>query len=268
MHDAYGLSAPKPGGKNLGISKSRKSKAKAKGKARAKPFLGQDLRVSASELPRHALPIEVQIESPDGVRAVATKTLRDAPLDRLYARRQIDDCMYSAGDFTRNLFELFGGDGVRAMDFAKPYVDSGNTGAIGITDAQLRAAKRLKVAREFLGVEGFKLICDVLGRRKFIEQVAQERGMHSDREQRYLARRFRECLDTLSILYGFKVSGADGPKVRDAHSNLAQNATNPELHRALTAARDAERLNAAARTALREAPIAAPKLQLPGDRAA
>lgn len=241
-----------------------------KPKKRKKPLhIGRDMRVSSADLPPHAEPVDVLIEAPDSdAKVLATKTLRDAPLDRLFVRKQISQTQYEAGCKARELFELFGSDGVRAMNFEKPLVDSSGCSALGITDAQLRAATRLKVARGILGQEGFNLICEVLGRRKFIETIARERGVDSQREKDFLARRFRECLDSLAVLFGLMVSGVERRPVRDAFSKLAQSATNPELHRSLTAARDAERLNDAAEAALKSVRQHATKLSLPKGRAA
>lgn len=228
------------------------------------------MRVSSADLAPHAIPHDAQIIAPDGQRVVVTKTLRDAPLDRLHARKQIDDCLYAAGDWCRALFENFGTDGVRAMDFSKPVIDSGSSNSmLGVTDAQLRAGKRLKNIANFLGAEGFDLVVQVLARRRFIEQIASERGLTSQRDKDFLARRFRECLDTIATLGGFKVSGAVKRIVGDKHADLARSANRPELHRALVAVKDADRLEQFRQfLTAAKGPVNRPKLALPPGEAA
>lgn len=243
----------------------KKAKKSSKAKARASGSANLDLRASKEELPFRADTAEVVIDH-DGIKARAVKSLRDAPLDRMYVRKQIDDGQYAAGDYMRAMFELFGADGVRAMDFSKPVVDSSGGGAIGVTDAQLRAAKRLRVAREYLGVSKFKLLIAVVAQRKFIEELAGEGA--SQREKDFLARTFRECLAECGQLF-LEVRGANRPRVGDSHAKFAHSANKPELHRALVSALDAGRLaqQAESQTAGR-VPVTRAKLLLPPGEAA
>ena len=41
-----------------------------------------------------------------------------------------------------------------------------------------------------------------------MEQVGQKRGLQSQRWNDYFARRFRECLDRLALVYGFATKSA------------------------------------------------------------
>ena len=41
-----------------------------------------------------------------------------------------------------------------------------------------------------------------------MQQVAERRGLHTQRWRDYFARRFQECLDRLALVYGFATEKA------------------------------------------------------------
>lgn len=208
----------------------------------SKPQLltGPNRTIATGDLPHNGVAVDVKLDDPvDGVAGHVTKSLRDDPLGRLHARHQITDSMFAAGDYLRAMFELAGdGISVRAMDFSKTMVDSSGWRATPVTPAQQRAAALITRAREALGAAGYQLIREVLGSRKFIEQVARERGLHSRGQVEYLGKRFRECLETLEIVCGHTVIGTGPRTKRDKHTANARDMHNTELHRATRAAAD------------------------------
>jgi hypothetical protein len=59
-----------------------------------------------------------------------------------------------------------------------------------------------RVERE-LGADGSALVHEVLILGMTMEQVGQRRELRGQRWIDYFARRFRECLDRLALIYGF-----------------------------------------------------------------
>ena len=62
---------------------------------------------------------------------------------------------------------------------------------------------RLNRAERELGADGSALVHDVLVRGLTMQQVGERRALKGQRWIDYFARRFRECLDRLALLYGF-----------------------------------------------------------------
>jgi hypothetical protein len=91
---------------------------------------------------------------------------------------------------------------VRAIDPTREAVDGGSLPEM-LTDTQRSAVRDLKAGCEALGQEGHQLICDVLGRGMSITQAAGNRGLQSETDRKYAGKRFRECLSTLAIRFGY-----------------------------------------------------------------
>lgn len=72
-----------------------------------------------------------------------------------------------------------------------------------ITEGQRKAVLRLNRAERELGADGSALVHEVLILGMTMEQIGQRRGLHGQRWNDYFARRFRECLDRLALIYGF-----------------------------------------------------------------
>jgi hypothetical protein len=131
--------------------------------------------------------------------------LRDDPLGRMFARRQIDSAQYQGGRAYQDLFvaaqlgHIGGmGEGTKIDNFS---------GLQAINDRQRRAAQLLrrvdlKVALR-LGTDGVSMIRSVLTYGKSIEQTAKERGAVVDREVRYFGFQFRRALDIVAMVLGF-----------------------------------------------------------------
>ena len=91
-----------------------------------------------------------------------------------------------------------GGSKGIGLAVARQFVASGAKVAI-----LARGAQDLKAAREALGREGHLLICDVLGAGMSITQAACNRGLLSEADRKYTGKRFRECLSTLAVRFGY-----------------------------------------------------------------
>jgi len=120
------------------------------------------------------------------------------------ARGFIDTCDYEAGRHWQRAFEDAEIGGVRAIDPTKEAVDGGQMPEV-LTDRQVEATKELTDARRELGHAGNWIIVQVLGTRMNLHQVASGRAGRPDceAEYKYVRRRFRECLGTLAVLFGY-----------------------------------------------------------------
>ena len=72
-----------------------------------------------------------------------------------------------------------------------------------ITERQRKAVLRLNRVTRELGADGSVLVHEVLILGMTMEQVGLRRGLRGQRWIDYFAKRFRECLDRLALIYGF-----------------------------------------------------------------
>jgi hypothetical protein len=159
----------------------------------------------SQDLPHNAEVAKVEVDDPLGLepgdKIVVLRSIRNDPLGRLHSHRQIDESQYQGG-------RAFQGDwekaerGPRAVDTTREYVDGGERRE-PITESQRKAVLRLSRIERELGADGSVLAHEVLIQGLTTEQVAQRRGLRSQRWNDYFARRFKECLDRLALIYGF-----------------------------------------------------------------
>ena len=146
--------------------------------------------------------VEVEVEDPyePQARIATVRSVRDDPLADHLARGHIDQAQYLAG---REFQKHFGiaERGPRAMQMAEA-VD-GSPARETLTDEQLKAGKWLSKCHAALGRDGSILVNDVLIKCMSSRQIAEARGIANADWQRYIARRFYECLDTLALVFGF-----------------------------------------------------------------
>lgn len=165
------------------------------------------------DLPLNAEVAAVEVDDPfaleTGEKIVALRSIRSDPLGRLHSHCQIDDAQYRAGRAFQNDWER-AERGPRAVDPTREYVD-GAQAREPITEVQRKAVLRLNTCERELGADGSALVHDVLVKGMTMEQVAQRRGLKTQRWKDYFARRFKECLDRLAVNYGFATerSGRD-----------------------------------------------------------
>lgn len=158
----------------------------------------------AQDLLRNAQVAADEVDDPyeAGGKIVVLRSTRHDPLFDLKAKGMIDQCDYVAGRHWQAAWENAEIGGVRGIDPSKEAVDGGRIPEV-LTDVQRRAVQDLKAARGALGAEGERLIRDVLGEGLSIGQAALRRGLPSESDRKYLGKRFRECLSTLAVRFGY-----------------------------------------------------------------
>src|SRR5690349_21575262 len=174
------------------------------------------------DLPRNAEVVAVEVDDPlalePGEKIVALRSIRSDPLGRLHSHRQIDDAQFQAGRAFQNDWER-AERGPQAVDPTRDYVDGAATRE-PVTEGQRKAVLRLNRAERELGADGSALVHDVLIKGMTMEQVGQRRDLLSQRWSDYFARRLRECLDRLALIYGLATGDkrASGPLRRQESS--------------------------------------------------
>ena len=157
------------------------------------------------DLLRNAEVAAVEVDDPlalePGDKIVTLRSIRNDPLARLHSHRQIDEAQYQGGRAFQSDWEK-AERGPRAVDPTREYVDGGQARE-PITERQRKAVLRLNRAERELGSEGSALVHEVLILGMTMEQIGQRRGLIAQRWKDYFARRFRECLDRLALIYGF-----------------------------------------------------------------
>jgi hypothetical protein len=157
------------------------------------------------EVPFNAEVAEVEIDNPLGLdpgeKIVAIRSIRGDPLGRLHAHHQIDDAQYRGGRAFQNDWER-AERGPQAVDTTREYVDGTGTRE-PVTESQRQAVLRLNRIERELGTDGSALVYDVLVLGLSMDQIGERRAVRTQRWIDYFARRFRECLDRLALIYGF-----------------------------------------------------------------
>lgn len=159
----------------------------------------------SKDLPRNAEVATVEVDDPlaleAGEKIVTLRSIRNDPLGRLHSRRQIDEAQYQGGRAFQDDWEK-AERGPQAIDPSRDHVDGGRARE-PITERQRKAVLQLNRAERELGADGSALVHEVLVLGMTMEQLSQSRGLHGQRWIDYFARRFRECLDRLALIYGF-----------------------------------------------------------------
>src|SRR5664279_427454 len=159
----------------------------------------------STDLPRNAEVAAVEVDDPlalePGEKIVTLRSLRCDPLGKLHSHRHIDEAQFQGGRAFQDDWEK-AERGPQAVDPTREYVDGGR-GREPITERQRKAVLRLNRAERELGADGSALVHEVLVLGMTMEQIGERRGVHGQRWIDYFARRFRECLDRLALMYGF-----------------------------------------------------------------
>jgi hypothetical protein len=179
-----------------------KKKRRRRGKPNTLHSVAHDR--TSQDLLRNAQVAPVEVDDPyeEGGKIVVLRSTRNDPLADMKAKGQIDDCDYVAGRHWQAAWENAAVGGVRALDPTREVVDGGQMPEL-LSDAQRRAVQDLKAARGALGRDGYALICDVLGNGLSIGEAARSRGLSSEADRKYFGKRFRECLATLAVRFGY-----------------------------------------------------------------
>jgi hypothetical protein len=181
----------------------RTDMARAKRKKPHNPAKIHDRR--SRDLLRNAEVAAIEVDDPlalePGEKIVTLRSIRNDPLAKLHSHRQIDEAQYQGGRSFQDDWEQ-AERGPRAVDPTRQYVDGGQARE-PITERQRKAVLRLNRAERELGADGSALVHDVLVSGLTMAEVGQRRGLRTQRWADYFARRFRECLDRLALIYGF-----------------------------------------------------------------
>jgi hypothetical protein len=157
------------------------------------------------DLPRNVEVAAVEVDDPlalePGEKIVTLRSIRNDPLGKLHSHRQLDEAQYQGGRAFQSDWEK-AERGPQAVDPTREYVD-GTRSREPITEGQRKAVLRLNRAERELGADGAALVHEVLILGMTMEQIAQQRALPGQRWIDYFARRFRECLDRLAMIYGF-----------------------------------------------------------------
>src|ERR1700688_1343544 len=179
-------------------------------KRQYKPAKVHDRR--SRDLPRNAEVAAIEVDDPLGLepgeKIVTLRSLRNDPLGRLHSHHQIDEAQYQGGRAFQDDWEK-AERGPKAVDPTREYVD-GARAREPITERQRKAVLRLNRAERELGADGSALVHEVLILGMTMEQIGQRRGLLGQRWIDYFARRFRECLDRLALLYGLATARQAG----------------------------------------------------------
>jgi len=159
----------------------------------------------AQDLPRNAEVAEVEVDDPlalePGEKIVTLRSIRNDPLGRLHSHHQIDEAQYQGGRAFQDDWEK-AERGPRALDPTRDYVDAAPSRE-PITERQRMAVLRLNRVERELGADGSMLVREVLILGMTMEQIGERRALRGQRWIDYFAKRLRECLDRLALIYGF-----------------------------------------------------------------
>jgi hypothetical protein len=160
-----------------------------------------DMRANTRATHGDVAPITVDDPHEQGAQIVVMRSLRDDPLAALHAARQIDEVQYLAGRYWQKAYELAEIGGARAIDYSRAKVDGGGIPQPTISDVQAKAFADLSNARKALGDYGSSIVYDVLACHMTIKACANRRMMTREIELNFVGRRFRECLDTMAVVF-------------------------------------------------------------------
>lgn len=154
------------------------------------------------DLTINSIVAEVIVTDPAGDKIAVLRSLRDDPLAWMQSRSQIDEAQFAAGRHWQRVHQASTIGIIRAIDPAKPAVDGGKMPE-ALTGRQIDAFRELAESYKALGAYGGRLVFEILGEGRGIKEAAALRGCQTELETKYLGRRFRECLETLAIHWGY-----------------------------------------------------------------
>lgn len=155
----------------------------------------------------HSKAVEIQIEVDDPSdwggqykKTSATINARGNPIGLMFAKKQIDVAQKMAADkFSVHWDRINVGNNL-GIDNRKVKVDCGNY-FNGVQDKVVHSAQKLNEARGLVGIAGYDLLVNVIGKGVNISSLAVKK-----REQEYKGHQLKECLNILHQKWGnFKV---------------------------------------------------------------
>lgn len=150
-----------------------------------------------------AVPVEVvDPHDLDNGKIVVLASTRDDILRRLHASRGIDDAQFAAGRAWEADWMIAGVGHTSSGGQWRERVDGGGISVEDLTDRKKKSIVRLGVADGKLGIQGCAIVRAYLADGLQTSTVATKfLGNSSQRSLDYISRRFRECLETLVVVY-------------------------------------------------------------------
>lgn len=139
-------------------------------------------------------------------RIVVVRSFRHDPLGAMHARRQVTEAEYLAGRAYQTMAETAAGRGAAAMQWDGRNTHGTGSAPVPVTDATLRAARRLRAVdtrlRARFGTEGLEVTQGVLLLHRDLRHVRRGASL------RFVGMLLRQCLDEIAILLGLATRGA------------------------------------------------------------
>src|SRR6516164_11418601 len=163
----------------------------------------------------------------------AVVSLREDPIGRMHARRQVDAAQYNAARAYQQLYDRATIGTLSPADPSRIRVDGGRT-PDPISAARMAAAARLRSVESTLqgqhGYIGLTLTRSVLTGGRSIEKSARDFGASSERDVRWWGNLLRRCLDVLAKALGFANSAKRPTRPRRGQYDSAPEVSEPSLH--------------------------------------
>jgi hypothetical protein len=170
---------------------------------------------------------------PERPKSTVIVNLREDPIGRMHARRQVDEAQYSAARAYQRLYDTATIGNLSPADPSRIRVDGGKA-PDPISAARMAAATRLRSVERTLsdwhGFAGLNLTRCVLTGGKSVDKAARDFGASSEREARFWGLLFRKCLDVLAKALGFASSAKRPTRSRRVQHDSAPDASDRSLH--------------------------------------
>src|SRR6516162_9299288 len=170
---------------------------------------------------------------PERPRSTVIVSLREDPIGRMHARRQVDEAQYSAARAYQRLYDCATIGNLSPADLLRPRVDGGRA-PDPISAARMAAATRLRsvegTLKDWHGHAGLSLTRCVLTGGKSVDKAARDFGASSEREARFWGLLFRKCLDVLAKALGFASSAKRPTRSRRVQHDSAPEVSDRSLH--------------------------------------
>jgi hypothetical protein len=165
--------------------------------------------------------------------ATVVINLREDPIGRMHARRQVDAAQYQAARAYQQLYDRATIGNVSPADPSRIRVDGGRA-PDPISVARMAAATRLRSVENTLkdhhGFAGLTLTRSVLTGGKSMEKTARDFGASTERDVRWWGQLLRRCLDVLAKALGFASSAKRSSRRRRVQYDSAPDASESGLH--------------------------------------
>jgi hypothetical protein len=165
--------------------------------------------------------------------ATVVVNLREDPIGRMHARRQVDAAQYQAARAYQQLYDRATIGNLSPADPSRIRVNGGKA-PDPISAARMAAATRLRsvegTLKDWHGHAGLSLIRCVLTGGKSVDKAARDFGASSEREARFWGLLFRKCLDVLAKALGFASSAKRPTRPRRGQYDSAPDASDHSLH--------------------------------------